>query len=140
MDAALSGSALQVGLIIREREPLNLEYPFDQLGTFLTPNDFFYIRSHFKAPVLDAGTYRLGIGGSVEKPFTIGLDELQQMRSVTRPATLECAGNGRVFLAPQVDRRAVAAGSGEHCGMDWRAACSAAGACATIERRLRGGV
>ncbi len=90
------------GLIIRERDPLNLEYPFDQLDAFLTPNDLFYIRSHFKAPVLDRHAYRLSLSGAVEKPFTIGYEELLAMPSVTRPATLECAGNGRIFLVPQV--------------------------------------
>lgn len=92
----------QVGLIIREREPVNLEYPFDQLREFLTPNDLFYIRSHFKAPVLNRHEYKLTVGGAVKQPFTISYDELRAMPSVTRPATLECAGNGRIFLIPQV--------------------------------------
>ena len=92
----------QIGFIVREREPLNLEWPFDQLDTFLTPNDQFYIRSHYPAPVLDRHDYRLSIGGAVERPFTISYEELLAMPSVTRPATLECAGNGRVFLSPQV--------------------------------------
>jgi DMSO/TMAO reductase YedYZ molybdopterin-dependent catalytic subunit len=91
-----------VGLIIREREPLNLEYPFDQLDAFLTPNNLFYIRSHFKAPVLDAHDYNLSIYGAVETPFKISYKELLTMPSITQPATLECAGNGRIFLIPQV--------------------------------------
>lgn len=92
----------QIGFIVREREPLNLEWPFDQLDSFLTPNDQFYIRSHYPPPVLDRDSYRLSIGGAVDQPFTIGYDELLAMPAVTRPATLECAGNGRVFLTPQV--------------------------------------
>lgn len=102
MSNSLAPSETQVGLIIRERDPVNLEYPFDQLSGFLTPNDLFYIRSHFKAPILDRGTYKLTIGGAVQKPFHIGYEELIAMPSVTRPATLECAGNGRIFLVPQV--------------------------------------
>ncbi len=102
MSTSLAPSAPQVGLIIREREPVNLEYPFDQLEEFLTPNDLFYIRSHFKAPVLDRHAYKLAIGGAVREPFTITYEELLAMPSVTRPATLECAGNGRIFLVPQV--------------------------------------
>ncbi len=92
----------QVGLIIREREPANLEYPFDHLNELLTPNDLFYIRSHFKAPQLNARDFKLSIDGAVKKPFTINLEELRAMPSVTRAATLECAGNGRIFLVPQV--------------------------------------
>lgn len=90
------------GLIIRELEPVNFEYPFDQLNAFLTPNDLFYIRSHFKAPQLDRETYQLSVGGHVEQPFTITYRELLSLPSITRPATLECAGNGRIFLVPQV--------------------------------------
>ena len=102
MSTPMTPGIPHVGLIIREREPVNLEYPFDQLEEFLTPNDLFYIRSHFKAPVLDRHDYKLTIGGAVERPFTIDYEELLAMASVTRPATLECAGNGRIFLVPQV--------------------------------------
>ena len=102
MSTTLAPSETQVGLIIRQREPVNLEYPFDHLEAFLTPNDLFYIRSHFKAPVLDRHEYKLTVGGAVAKPFTISYEELISMPSVTRAATLECAGNGRIFLVPQV--------------------------------------
>ena len=92
----------KAGLIIREREPVNLEFPFDQLGPFFTPNHLFYIRNHFKAPALEADGYKLAITGEVEDPFTLDYRELLAMPSVTRPATLECAGNGRIFLIPQL--------------------------------------
>ncbi len=95
-------SAVHAGLIVREREPLNLEYPFDQLDEFLTPNDLFYIRSHFSAPQLDRETYTLSLEGAVQRPFTLGYEELLAMPAITRPATLECAGNSRIFLVPQV--------------------------------------
>lgn len=102
MRAARAAGEAQGGMIIREREPVNLESPFDRLDEFLTSNDLFYIRSHFKAPLLDAGSYELKVEGSVQHPFAIRLAELREMPAVTRTATLECAGNGRVFLSPQV--------------------------------------
>lgn len=105
ISTSMAPNKLQVGLIIREREPVNLEYPFDQLDEFLKPNDLFYIRSHFNAPVLDRPDYKLTIGGAVKNRFTISYEELLAMPSVTRPATLECAGNGRIFLVPQVKVR-----------------------------------
>ena len=40
------------GLIIRQKEPANLETPFDQVDSYLTPTELFYIRSHFPAPRL----------------------------------------------------------------------------------------
>ncbi len=55
-----SGTATRpVGLIIRQKDPNNLEMPFDQLGDFITPSELFYIRSHFPTPELDPLAYRL---------------------------------------------------------------------------------
>src|SRR5258705_10649697 len=90
------------GLIIRQKEPRNLESPFDQIDSYLTPTELFYIRSHFPAPSLDREAYQLRIDGAVRRPFILSYEELRSMRSETRVATLECAGNGRVFLVPQV--------------------------------------
>jgi DMSO/TMAO reductase YedYZ molybdopterin-dependent catalytic subunit len=90
------------GLIIRQKEPRNLESPFDQIDSYLTPTALFYIRSHFPIPKLDRASYRLRIDGAVRRPFALSYEELRSMRSETRVATLECAGNSRVFLVPQV--------------------------------------
>src|SRR6202007_1461629 len=53
-------------------------------------------------PSLDCASYQLRIDGAVRHPFALSYDELRGLRSETRVATLECAGNGRVFLVPQV--------------------------------------
>lgn len=90
------------GLIIRQRDPKNLETPFNQIDSFLTPTESFYIRSHFPAPRLDLASYRLQIDGAVRKPFSLSYQELRGMPCETRVALLECAGNSRVFLVPQV--------------------------------------
>jgi DMSO/TMAO reductase YedYZ molybdopterin-dependent catalytic subunit len=90
-------------MIVRQKEPKNLEMPFDQGESFLTPSALFYVRSHFPAPVLAPATYRLEIDGAVRNPVSFSLDELRRMPAETRTATLECAGNSRVFLVPQAD-------------------------------------
>jgi len=91
------------GLIIRQKEPNNLETPFDEVDSFLTPTELFYIRSHFPAPKLEVGSYQLHIDGAVRNPFYLSYQELRDMPSETRVALLECAGNSRVFLIPQVE-------------------------------------
>jgi DMSO/TMAO reductase YedYZ molybdopterin-dependent catalytic subunit len=91
-----------VGLIIRQKEPTNLETPFDQVDSYLTPTELFYIRSHFPAPKLELTSYQLRIDGAVRNPFSLSYKQLRDMPSETRVATLECAGNSRVFLIPQV--------------------------------------
>src|SRR6476660_4272713 len=112
------------GLIIRQKEPKNLETPFDRLDSYLTPTELFYIRSHFPTPNLDAASYRLRIGGAVGRPLSLSYEELRNMRSETRIATLECAGNSRVFLVPQVQGaqwELGAAGNAEWTGVPLRA-------------------
>src|SRR3981081_3480993 len=98
-----SGTATRpVGLIIRQKGPNNLEMPFDQLGEFITPTELFYIRSHFPTPEIDAAAYRLSIGGAVRRKLNLSDTDVRAMPSRTCIATLECAGNSRVFLVPPV--------------------------------------
>ena len=90
------------GLIIRQKEPTNLETPLDQVDSYLTPTELFYIRSHFLAPKLELASYELRVDGAVKNPISLSYKQLRDMPSETRLATLECAGNSRVFLIPQV--------------------------------------
>src|SRR5260370_26753397 len=82
-----------VGLIIRQKEPTNLETPLDQVDSYLTPTELFYIRSHFQAPKLAVASYQLGIDGAVRNPLSLSYQQLRDMPSETRVATLEGAGN-----------------------------------------------
>ena len=89
-----SGTAVRpIGLIIRQKDPNNLEMPFDQLGDFITPVELFYIRSHFPTPELDPVSYRLSIGGAVRRELRLSYANIRVMPSRTCTATLECAGN-----------------------------------------------
>ena len=90
------------GLIVREQEPLNLEMPFSAATDFITPNELFYVRCHFPVPEIAAEDWRLTIEGEVEAPFELTYDELCGMEARTIAATLECAGNNRIFLDPKV--------------------------------------
>src|SRR6184192_3784041 len=118
------------GLIIRQKEPKNLEAPFDQIDSYLTPTELFYIRSHFPTPDLDRASYQLRIDGAVRRPFTLGYEDLRNMRAETRVATLECAGNSRVFLVPQArgaQWELGAAGNAEWTGVPLSAVLERAG-------------
>src|SRR5205807_9724317 len=96
-----SGTAVRpVGLIIRQKDPNNLEMPFDRLGDFITPTELFYIRSHSPTPELDPVAYRLSIGGAVRKALRLSYTDIRAMPSRTCVAVVECAGNSRVFLVP----------------------------------------
>ena len=87
-------------LIIRSIRPPDFETPVSLLNTFITPNDAFYVRSHIPIPQIDAATWALKIGGEVNSPITLSLDEIKKLPAVTITNTLECAGNGRAFFQP----------------------------------------
>jgi len=87
-------------LITRQTAPDNLEFPFPSLDSFLTPNEQFFVRTHFEVPDLDASRWRLKVEGAVARPFDLGYQELVRMPARTTTALLECSGNSRVFLKP----------------------------------------
>jgi hypothetical protein len=65
---AKSLQSSSVGLIIRQKEPNNLETPFDQVDSYLTPTELFYIRGHFPEPKLEPASYQLRIEVFVDDP------------------------------------------------------------------------
>ncbi len=76
-------------------DPLNAEAPSVALSPPLTPNDGFFVRSHFPTPKIRASTWRLTIGGEVKRPRRWSLAELRELPHTQVAATLECAGNSR---------------------------------------------
>jgi DMSO/TMAO reductase YedYZ molybdopterin-dependent catalytic subunit len=78
-------------------EPFNAEAPPEALKGDITPTELHYVRSNFMVPAHD-GT--LEVGGAVEHPETLTLDDLRAMPPVERVVTLECAGNGRLAMRP----------------------------------------
>jgi DMSO/TMAO reductase YedYZ molybdopterin-dependent catalytic subunit len=100
--AARPGHVRADGLIVRMQEPRNLETPLADLLPRVTAGEKFYVRNHFAVPAIDPKAFALAVEGHVGKKLTLTLDDLKRMGPVTRQNTLECAGNGRVFLVPQV--------------------------------------
>ena len=89
-------------LIVRSGRPEDLETPAHLLNSWITPNEFFFVRSHFYTPIIDAASWRLQVDGNVENVLILTLDDIRRMPSTTVTATLECAGNGRAFFEPPV--------------------------------------
>lgn len=87
-------------LIVRQKSPQNIEFPFASLSDWLIPTELIFVRNHFASPDLDARDWRLRVGGAVERPIELDLDSIKAMRSTTFTAVVECAGNGRVYYEP----------------------------------------
>src|SRR5438477_10900445 len=77
--------------------PFNAEAPPEALVGEITPTRLHYVRSNFAVPAHD-GT--LEVGGAVEHPTTLTIDDLRAMPAYERAVTLECAGNGRLATRP----------------------------------------
>lgn len=96
--------AIDAGLVVHRAHPLNCETSIPALlGGVVMPNARFYVRNHFHIPALDLATWRLSVGGCVERPLSLSLQDLRNLPAETRPVTLECAGNGRSLLDPPVE-------------------------------------
>jgi DMSO/TMAO reductase YedYZ molybdopterin-dependent catalytic subunit len=79
----------------------NRGMPLEALRYDLTPTGLHYLLVHFDIPHLDAASWRLRIGGAVERPLELTLDDLRSRSRTTLAVTLECAGNGRARLHPR---------------------------------------
>ena len=75
--------------------------PLEALRYDVTPVGLHYLLIHYDIPDVDAASWRLQIGGSVTTPLTPSVDDLRARPAVTRPVTMECAGNGRARLSPR---------------------------------------
>lgn len=90
-------------LITRSSRPCNAETPKDQLETFITPSDQFYVRNHLWVPDLKQGDdHRLMVEliDGTEKEYTVA-DLRSRFQQHTITATLQCSGNRRAHMTAE---------------------------------------
>src|SRR3954454_8787425 len=87
----------RAGLQMINPAPYNAEAPPKALVGEITPTRLHYVRSNFAVPAHDG---ILEVGGAVENPTTLTIDDLRAMPAYERAVTLECAGNGRLATRP----------------------------------------
>ena len=90
------------GLIVRNERPLDLETPVSVFTEEFTPNDLFFVRSHFGAPSIDPATWSLRLEGLVDRPIDLTMAALHKLAPASAPVSLQCAGNGRSLFRPKV--------------------------------------
>ena len=106
------GQAVEVGsgeasgpLTVRVTRPFDAETPVREFASWLTPNERFFVRSHFGPPSAESiqpDAWRLTVKGLVKEELTLSLKELQQFEAATLTAVLQCSGNGRAHHRPKV--------------------------------------
>jgi len=75
--------------------------PLEALRYPVTPVGLHYLLIHYDIPVVDPATWQLTVGGTVEHSLSLSLEDLRARPSITRPVTIECAGNGRALMRPR---------------------------------------
>ena len=91
-------------ILLTDRPPL-LETPLHYFRQDLTPNEAFFVRWHLSGipTTVDLRTFRLQIGGHVERPLTLSVADLrQQFEPVSLIAVNQCSGNSRSLYQPRV--------------------------------------
>jgi DMSO/TMAO reductase YedYZ molybdopterin-dependent catalytic subunit len=99
-EAAASGP-----LTVRVTRPFDAETPVREFASWLTPNERFFVRSHFGPPPAEAlqpDAWRLAVKGLVKEGLSLTLKDLQQFEPVSLTAVLQCSGNGRAHHRPKV--------------------------------------
>ena len=66
---------------------------WEELGSQITPNEKFFTVQHYGRKVIAAPGWRLDIGGLVERPLSLSLDEIRSLPRREITFTLECSGN-----------------------------------------------
>ncbi len=103
--------------------PENSETPLESVRSWVTPTRLFFVRNHFDVPALDLAAWRLTVLGRVKERRAWTWEELMDLPERTVFATVECAGNGRSFLAERqsgVQWGAGAVGHAEWTGVPLR--------------------
>jgi DMSO/TMAO reductase YedYZ molybdopterin-dependent catalytic subunit len=72
---------------------------WEDLDSWLTPADDFFVISHYGNPAVDEASFRLNIGGLVAHPASLAIADLTARPRRETTFTLECSGNtGLPFL------------------------------------------
>jgi sulfite dehydrogenase len=109
-DPILAGRPLvrypeKTDLILLTARPPQLETPMKYFDRAITPNDAFFVRYHiFPVPTsVDLDTWRLSIGGLVDRPLALSLADLKaKFPAAAVTAVAQCSGNSRGRFAPRV--------------------------------------
>ncbi|MBT8407301.1 MAG: molybdopterin-dependent oxidoreductase, partial [Deltaproteobacteria bacterium] len=74
-------------------EVIDNQLVWEEIDSWITPNDDFFGIAHYGWPEIEASQWRLAIDGMVENQLSLTLDELQARARQELTFTLECAGN-----------------------------------------------
>ena len=66
---------------------------WNELDSFITPNDKFFNVSHYNKPEIDPKAWKLEVSGLVENPVMLTIEDIKARPRQEVTFTLECSGN-----------------------------------------------
>jgi DMSO/TMAO reductase YedYZ molybdopterin-dependent catalytic subunit len=84
--------------------PFDAETRVQEFASYFTPNERFFVRSHFGPPLpeqIAENVWRLQVKGLVDRPLELTLKDLAKFDRVSLTAVVQCSGNGRAFHRPR---------------------------------------
>ncbi|HEX9743496.1 MAG TPA: sulfite oxidase [Nitrospiraceae bacterium] len=91
-------------LVTKVSRPFDAETPVEAFASWITPNDRFFVRSHFGPPPsdrMDPSSWTLNVKGLVARELSLSLSDLARFEEVSVTAVVQCSGNGRAFHRPR---------------------------------------
>src|SRR6187551_907389 len=92
---------MTIGLDELQLAARNHGLPLEALRWDVTPVGLHYLLIHYDIPAVDPAAWRLELGGRVERPLSLPLDDLRGRAQTELVSTMECAGNGRARMEPR---------------------------------------
>ena len=74
-------------------EVIKNQLVWEDLDSWITPNDKFFSIAHFNRPIIDASTWKLEIDGLVRNRMTLTLADIKARPRQEVTFTIECSGN-----------------------------------------------
>jgi DMSO/TMAO reductase YedYZ molybdopterin-dependent catalytic subunit len=74
-------------------DPAKPRLPWDDLTQWITPQEQFFAVAHYGYPQVDTASWKLEVGGLIDRPRGFTLDDLRKRKARELPLTLECSGN-----------------------------------------------
>jgi len=75
------------------KDAIAQQLEWEELDTFITPTDKFFVIKHFGQPTFDLASWRLDVTGLVRNTLSLSLDQVKARPRQEVTFTLECSGN-----------------------------------------------
>jgi sulfane dehydrogenase subunit SoxC len=103
-DARLHDEPLRRGVLSRRGSRMSVDHityytPLQDYGGIITPAQLHFVQQHSSHfPEVDAQQHRLTIHGLVDRPFSLSMDDLKSLPSVSRVHFVECHANSSPMI------------------------------------------